>query len=416
MLRRSACVCTAGRAGTLRSRRIRPPPATCSWPATTSSLDVEGLAAIELGTLVLDEAQWIKNPEAQRSIAVKQLRAAVRVALTGTPLENRLSELWSIVSTVHPGLLGPWEHFRRRFAVPIERDGDAERLRSLATLLRPYLLRRTKEVVAPELPPRLELVRDVELSPAERKLYDAEREAALVALAQADESQRFAVLASITRLRQLACDAQLVLPESGVGSSKLGATLELLEELVATGRRVLVFSQFVRLLERLAQRLDAAKITHLTLDGSTPASERARRVERFQRGEASVFLLSLKAGGTGLNLTAADHVIHLDPWWNPAVEDQASDRAHRIGQDKTVTIVRMVAQDTIESHVLALHDEKRALSRGVLEGAEIAGSLSASELVGLIRGDALGSEDRRGKKVRAGKRGGRGAEPRAARR
>jgi superfamily II DNA or RNA helicase len=349
------------------------------------ALDAEKLGKIDLATLVLDEAQWIKNPESQRAKAVRSLSARVRIALTGTPLENRLSELWSIVSTVHPGLLGPWTHFRERFAVPIERDGSEERLRVLAALVRPYLLRRTKEVVAPELPARIELVREVELTPAERKLYDAEREAAVTKLADADERARFDVLASITRLRELACDSELVAPGSGVASSKLAALLEIVDELERAGRSVLVFSQFTRLLHRAAALLDAQKTSYFLLEGSTPAAQRQTLVERFMRREATVFLLSLKAGGTGLNLTAADHVVHLDPWWNPAVEDQASDRAHRIGQDKPVTIVRLVAKGTIEEHVLGLHAQKRALSRGVLDGAALAGTLSAAELVALIQ-------------------------------
>ncbi|UJR85126.1 Hypothetical protein I5071_72060 [Sandaracinus amylolyticus] len=350
------------------------------------ALDEDALTALDFATLVLDEAQAIKNPEAQRTKAARALRARVRIALTGTPLENRLSELWSIVSVVHPGLLGPWEHFRARFAQPIEKDGDKARLAALSELVRPYLLRRTKEVVTPELPPRIELVRDVELSDAERRLYDAERTRAITALAGADESQRFRVLASITRLRELACDASLVVPDASVASSKLASLMELIDELEGAGRKVLVFSQFVRLLENAASLLRARKTSYLQLDGSTPAPERARRVEAFQRGEATVFLLSLKAGGTGLNLTAADTVVHLDPWWNPAVEDQASDRAHRIGQDKPVTIVRLVTKDTIEESVLALHATKRELTRGVLEGADAAGALSAVELVDLIRG------------------------------
>ncbi len=352
------------------------------------ALDVEKLATFELATMVLDEAQWVKNPDAQRTRAVRAIPATVRLALTGTPLENRLSELWSIVSIVHPGLLGPWEHFRQRFAVPIERDGDPVRLAALSRVVRPYLLRRTKEVVAPELPPRIEVLREIEISDPERKLYDAERAAAIASLGDADESQRFRVLASITRLRQLACDPELVVPGSGLVSSKLAALMEIVDELESAGRKVLVFSQFVRLLERAALLLDARKTSYLQLDGSTPAEERNRRVERFMNGEATVFLLSLKAGGTGLNLTAADTVIHLDPWWNPATEDQASDRAHRIGQDKTVTIIRLVSKGTIEEQVLSLHEEKRALTRGVLEGADMAGALSASDLVGLIRAGA----------------------------
>lgn len=349
------------------------------------ALDIEELAEMEFATLILDEAQSIKNPDAQRTKAARRIRARARIALTGTPLENRLAELWSIVSIVHPGLLGTWEHFRGRFAIPIERDGNKERLAALATLVRPYLLRRTKEVVAPELPDRIELVREVELNEAERRLYEAERAAAIAALAAADETQRFEVLASIMRLRQIACDAALVVPDAGIESSKIQALLELIDGLRSAGRKVLVFSQFVRLLDRVASCLDEKGTRYLRLDGSTPAAARGALVTEFQTGDATAFLLSLKAGGTGLNLTSADHVVHLDPWWNPAVEDQASDRAHRIGQDKPVTIVRLVARGTIEEAVLGLHESKRALSRGVLEGADAAGALSARELMTLIR-------------------------------
>lgn len=352
------------------------------------ALDIETLSAIEFATLVLDEAQAVKNPDALRTKAVRQLPARAKIALTGTPLENRLSELWSIVSIVHPGLLGTWDHFRDRFATPIERDGDRERLAALAELVRPYLLRRTKEVVTPELPPRIEMLREVELGADERRLYEAERQKALEQLTSAGETERFRVLASITRLRQLACDPSLIVPDAAVTSSKIAVLMELVEELESAGRKVLVFSQFVRLLERVAELLRNRKTKYLMLDGSTPAAERVRLVDSFQTGDATVFLLSLKAGGMGLNLTAADTVVHLDPWWNPAVEDQASDRAHRIGQDKSVTIVRLVAKETIEEAVLALHDSKRALTKGVLEGADAAGALSAAELVDLIRGGA----------------------------
>jgi superfamily II DNA or RNA helicase len=352
------------------------------------ALDIDSLSELEFGTLVLDEAQAVKNPDALRTKAVRQLRARAKVALTGTPLENRLSELWSIVSIVHPGLLGTWEHFRDRFASPIERDGDRERLAALAELVRPYLLRRTKEVVTPELPPRVEMLREVELGVAERRLYEAERNKALEQLTSVGETERFRVLATITRLRQLACDPALVVPDAAVASSKLAALMELVDELESAGRKVLVFSQFVRLLERVAELLRNRRTKYLMLDGSTPATERVRLVDAFQTGDATVFLLSLKAGGMGLNLTAADTVVHLDPWWNPAVEDQASDRAHRIGQDKSVTIIRLVAKETIEEAVLALHDSKRALTQGVLEGADAAGALSAAELVDLIRNGA----------------------------
>lgn len=375
--------------GALRAALLEREPLRAGDVLVTSydilALDIDQLAEIEFATLILDEAQAIKNPDAQRTKAARRIRARARIGLTGTPLENRLAELWSIVSIVHPGLLGTWEHFKGRFAIPIERDGNQERLAALATLVRPYLLRRTKEVVAPELPDRIELVREVELTDAERRLYEAERAAAIAALAAADETQRFEVLASITRLRQIACDAALVVPDAGIESSKIQALLELIDGLRSAGRKVLVFSQFVRLLDRVASCLDEKGTRYLRLDGSTPAAARGALVSEFQTGDATAFLLSLKAGGTGLNLTSADHVVHLDPWWNPAVEDQASDRAHRIGQDKPVTIVRLVARGTIEEAVLGLHESKRALSRGVLEGADAAGALSARELMRLIR-------------------------------
>ncbi len=368
----------------------------CSYDVAT--LDIEALSQIEFDTLVIDEAQALKNPDALRTKAARRVRARFRVALTGTPLENRLADLWSIVSIVHPGLLGTWPHFRARFGIPIERDGDREQLAQLTRIVRPYLLRRTKEAVTPELPPRIELLRHVELDEGERGLYEAERDDAIARAARGFDPDRFALLASITRLRQLACDASLVVPDAIATSSKVAATRDLLEELASAGRQVLVFSQFVRLLDRLAGELDTAGVRYLRLDGATPAAERASLVSRFQAGEASAFLLSLKAGGVGLNLTAADHVVHLDPWWNPAVEDQASDRAHRIGQDKPVTIVRVVSRDTIEETVLDLHERKRALARGVLDGADAAGALSASELIALIRGDEVG-RGRRGPAV-----------------
>jgi superfamily II DNA or RNA helicase len=349
--------------------------------------DADVLAPIELSTLVLDEAQAIKNPGALRTVAVRKLKAGFRVALTGTPIENRLSELFSLFAILTPGLLGPWDSFRARFAVPIERDGDLERLAQLRELLRPFLLRRTKAQVARELPPRIEVVRTVELSEAERALYEAERREAIATIERRrgdPQKVRFVLLSRLTRMRRLVCDPSLVIEGSTVPSSKIEELLSLMGDLRREDHRALVFSQFTSLLARVGSALDARSVPYLYLDGATPPEKRTELVDRWQSGNDPFFLISLKAGGTGLNLTAADYVIHLDPWWNPAVEDQASDRAHRIGQTKPVTIVRLVAQGTIEERVLDLHESKRRLASGLLEGADTNAAIDTDALLELL--------------------------------
>jgi len=348
--------------------------------------DADELAKHELATVVFDEAQALKNPQAHRRRAASRLTARFRLALTGTPLENHLGELWSIFDVLVPGLLGPQSHFRERFAAPIERRGDRERLASLRALLAPFLLRRTKHEVAPELPERTEVVHVVELSEAERALYEAERRRAveLLRAVASDPKQRMAALAALTRLRRLACHPRLVDETSTVKSSKLEEVRSLADDLVREGHRALLFSQFTTHLALVRAALEEEGYETLYLDGSTPAPERAKLVRRFQEGNAPFFLISLKAGGTGLNLTAADTVIHLDPWWNPAAEDQASDRSHRVGQTKPVTVVRLVAQGTIEEAVLELHAKKRELAMGILEGAADNGRLDTEELLRLL--------------------------------
>jgi hypothetical protein len=348
--------------------------------------DPDALASVHFATLVLDEAHSVKNIATRRARAVGRLQANFRVALTGTPVENHLGELWNLFRVISPGLLGTWPQFRERFAAPIERDQSVERRAALAQVLRPFMLRRTKENVLPELPPLIELNRLVSLSAAERELYETARLATATAITAAQTpNQRFAVLAWLTRLRQLSCHPRLFHDAWTGASSKLDAFLELVDELRATGHRALVFSQFTDHLALVREALTARGIAIIYLDGSTPLDERAHAVESFQRGEGDLFLISLKAGGTGLNLTAADHVIHLDPWWNPAVEDQATDRAHRIGQSRPVTVIRLIAQGTIEEAVLALHAEKRDLAERLLEGTDVVGRLSADELVELVR-------------------------------
>jgi SNF2 family DNA or RNA helicase len=350
--------------------------------------DAERLRGRTFATLVLDEAQAIKNAQTQRAKAVRGLCADFRVAMSGTPLENHLGELWSLFAVVFPGLLGSWDQFRDRFATPIERSQDPEARAALARVIKPFLLRRTKQEVARELPARTEVVVPIALSEPERALYEDARLAAVAELANMkglrDEQRRFQVLAALTRLRLLASHPQLYDRSSPVASSKLRRLIELVSELGAEGHRALVFSQFTSHLALVREALDQAQIPTLYLDGATPAAQRRLKVQAFQAGEADVFLISLTAGGTGLNLTAADYVFHLDPWWNPAVEDQATDRAHRIGQDRPVTVYRLIARGTIEDKILAMHADKRALIAGVLEGTSAAARLTTRDLLALI--------------------------------
>jgi SNF2 family DNA or RNA helicase len=340
---------------------------------------------------VLDEAQFIKNSQTKTSQAIRRIDADWRIGLSGTPLENHLGELWSLFRTISPGLLGSWERFRRRFADPIERHKDGDRRESLARLVRPFILRRTKDKVLRELPPRTEITLNAELSQAERRKYEEARLAALAELSGVSEGdqkagqQRIRTLAWLTRLRQLACHPRLVDATWKKSSAKLDLLMSLVEELRQEEHRALVFSQFVKHLTVIREALDAQGVTYQYLDGTTPAKERQRRVDAFQAGEGELFLISLKAGGTGLNLTGADYVIHLDPWWNPAVEDQATDRAHRIGQQRPVTVYRLVAEDTIEEQILSLHADKRELVAGVLDGTDRAASMETADLIRLIK-------------------------------
>ena len=352
--------------------------------------DADALASRSFATLVIDEAQALKNAATRRAKAARALDAEFRVALSGTPLENHLGELWSLFAIVFPGLLGSWDQFRARFALPIERDRDPVARAALSRVIRPFLLRRTKQEVATELPARTEIQLPIALSAEETALYDDARLAILAKLKgrrqreEDEERRRFEVLAALTRLRLLASHPKLYDPDSAVASSKMQRLLELLDELRSEGHRALVFSQFTSHLGLVRDALDKAGIASLYLDGATPAAMRAELIRRFQAGEGEVFLLSLKAGGTGINLTAADYVIHLDPWWNPAVEDQATDRAHRIGQTKPVTVYRLIARGTIEEQILSLHGDKRALVAGVLEGTDVAARLTTRDLLALL--------------------------------
>ena len=359
-------------------------------------IDGDAFAQKIWATLVLDEAQAIKNAAAKRSQAVFALQATFRLAMSGTPIENRLGELWSVMRACNPGLLGTLARFNERFANLIERQHDRGAQRTLKRLIAPFILRRTKAQVLSDLPPRTELVLQVQGDDAEKAHYEALRREALVAaeksLAGDGAGQaHLNILAGLTRLRRAACDPRLVTPTLKRPGAKVTAFAELATELVANGHKALVFSQFVDFLSLLREPLDAAGIAYQYLDGSTPSAERTRRVDAFQNGEGDLFLISLKAGGFGLNLTVADYVVIADPWWNPAAEDQASGRAHRIGQQRPVTVYRLVNNGTLEEKILTLHQTKRELADSVLEndGEAVVAVPMARELLALMRGDEL---------------------------
>ncbi|BAU10803.1 non-specific serine/threonine protein kinase [Leptolyngbya sp. NIES-3755] len=360
----------------------------CSYGLLQQDDVAQLLASVEWQTIILDEAQSIKNFATKRSQAAMNLKGGFKLITTGTPIENHLGELWNLFRFINPGLLGSLEQFNERFAVPIERFEDKQARIRLRKLIQPFLLRRTKSQVLQELPSRTEIVLHVELSAEERLFYEALRKSAIERLEQSEAvagQKHLQVLAEIMKLRRACCNSRLVTPESPLPSSKLQLFGEVLEELLDNRHKVLVFSQFVDHLQILRGLLDEKAIAHQYLDGSTSIPERKKRINAFQSGEGDVFLISLKAGGTGLNLTAADYVIHMDPWWNPAVEDQASDRAHRIGQQRPVTIYRLVAKETIEDQIVELHQHKRELADSLLEGTEISGKISTDDLLQLIQ-------------------------------
>jgi superfamily II DNA or RNA helicase len=355
--------------------------------------DIEVLEQERWDVAVLDEAQNVKNPASAVARASYRLEARFRVALTGTPIENRLEELWSLLHFACPGLLGGLAAFRERYDGPIA-SGDASALVRMRARIRPFVLRRTKSEVLRELPPRSEAVLFCELDEQERVLYDAllhaTREDVVARLERGGSVLE--ALEALLRLRQAACDPALVPGQASLAtdedgkpraSSKVRRLVESLEEAAADGHRALVFSQWTSLLDRIEPQLDAAGIAHDRLDGST--RDRAGVVARFQGGSVPVLLVSLKAGGTGLNLTAADHVFLVDPWWNPAVEDQAADRAHRIGQERPVLVYRLVATGTVEERILALQANKRALAEAALSGTGAAARLTRADLMELLQ-------------------------------
>lgn len=354
----------------------------------------ELLAKVNWQTIVADEAQALKNPLAKRTQAALALSGKFKMITTGTPIENNLTELWSLFRFINPGLLGAQKQFHKRFANIIESTKASEAAaidrarQGLRKLIAPFILRRMKSQVLTELPARTEINLHVELSEQETALYEALRQQAIENLAQGDETpaqHHIKMLAEIMRLRRACCHPSLVMPDANIEGSKLRAFDNLIDELKQNNHKALVFSQFVGHLELLRQHLERKAISYQYLDGATPANQRRKAVNAFQAGQGDVFLISLKAGGSGLNLTAADYVIHMDPWWNPAVEDQASDRAHRMGQVRPVTIYRFIAKHTIEDKILALHRHKRDLANNLLEGNDRAGDVSAADMMALLQ-------------------------------
>ncbi|MBI5589356.1 MAG: DEAD/DEAH box helicase [Deltaproteobacteria bacterium] len=340
-------------------------------------------------TVVLDEAQVIKNMKAKRSQAAMTLKGKFRIITTGTPIENHLGELFTLFNFINPGLLGSPRHFFNTFIDPIEKQQDSETRDRLKKIIQPFILRRMKSQVLAELPPLTEIMLQVDLYPGEAAFYESLRKNCLKQLetsrTDAKRDYQFRVFGEITKLRQACCHSRLIQPASRIPSAKLDLFERLVSDLLENRHKMLVFSQFVGYLTLIRELLDHKRIGYRYLDGRTAMRDRKSEIDAFQAGDGDVFLISLKAGGLGLNLTSADYVIHMDPWWNPAVEAQASDRAHRIGQERPVTVYRLVARNTIEEKIVALHRHKRNLARTLLEGGDVSGRISAEELLQLIQ-------------------------------
>jgi SNF2 family DNA or RNA helicase len=349
------------------------------------------LAEVGWGLVVADEAQHAKNPLSRTARELRAIPAPARVALTGTPVENRLTELWSILDWTTPGLLGPLERFRRSVAVPVERYRDPDAIEQLARVVRPFLLRRRKSDprIAPELPAKTETDRVVPLTAEQATLYEAVvRETLAKITASEGIERRGLVLGLLTALKQICNHPAQYLHEAAPlpgRSGKLAALDELLDVILDEGEAALVFSQYVEMCRLIRAHLADRGVPSLFLHGGVPARRREELVARFQDGGAPLFLLSLKAGGVGLNLTRATHVVHYDRWWNPAVEDQATDRAYRIGQDRPVQVHRLVTEGTLEDRIAALLESKRGLAEAVVGAGEAwITELSNAELVELV--------------------------------
>ena len=346
--------------------------------------DVDQYELMTFSYCILDEAQYIKNHNTKSFQAARRIHAGCRFALTGTPVENRLSELWSIFDFLMPGYLSAYARFRDRFELPILKNGDEEAANRLGEMIAPFVLRRMKKEVLTELPPKTETVQYAIMSSEQRKLYDANVYDARQKLSDSDQDH-IQILAALTRLRQICCDPRLCAADYEAESAKLELCMQLVNDAVASGHQLLLFSQFTSMLALIEEELKAAGITYFVLEGSTTKPKRAELVKRFNAGEVSVFLISLKAGGTGLNLTAADIVIHYDPWWNLAAQNQATDRTHRIGQQNAVQVYQLIIKDSIEERILNLQAEKGALAESIIAfGNGGITSMSKEDLLSLL--------------------------------
>ncbi len=351
--------------------------------------DIAFYNKIPFYTEILDEAQYIKNASTQVAHAVKKIEAPFKLALTGTPIENRLSELWSIFDYLMPGFLFSYERFRKEFEIPIVSNEDHQASERLRRMISPFVLRRTKKNVLSDLPEKTEEVLDAKLEGEQKKLYDAHVQRLKLLLSDKSEEEfkkdKILVLSELTRLRQLCCNPGLVYEDYQGNSSKEELCMDVVRNAIDSGHKLLLFSQFTTMLDALTAHFKEEEIPFYLLTGATPKEKRAEMIEAFQRDETPVFCISLKAGGTGINLTAADIVIHFDPWWNSAVENQATDRVHRIGQKNSVTVYKLILQDTIEQRILELQEQKNGLADEILSGEAIsAASLSKEQLMELL--------------------------------
>ena len=339
---------------------------------------------------IIDEAQFIKNATTKAAKAVKQISSDFRIALTGTPVENHLGELWSIFDYLMPGYLYSYKRFHVTFEIPIVQIGNPDALERLQKLIAPFVLRRLKKDVLKDLPEKLEKNMFTPLTGEQEDLYRAHVQRLEVLLSKQSQEEfnqsKIEILAELTKLRQLCCDPALLYENYQAGSAKLDLCLELIQNAISGGHKMLIFSQFTTMLDGIAERLKQKNIPYYVLKGSTPKQERMQLVNTFNQDETPVFLISLKAGGTGLNLTAADIVIHYDPWWNTAVQNQATDRAHRIGQKNKVLVYRLIAQNTIEEKILRLQEKKAQLADQILGGETTKNpAFSREELLALLQ-------------------------------
>lgn len=351
--------------------------------------DIDDYRGIFFASQIIDEAQFIKNHATQTAKAVKMIDAGFKAALTGTPVENRLSELWSIFEYLMPGYLYSYQRFRREIESPVVQEQDEEALHRLRLMIRPFILRRLKKDVLKDLPEKLEKNMYARMEGEQRQLYQAHVQRLKIMLAgqtrEEFDKSKIQILAELTKLRQLCCDPALLLEGYEVGSAKLDLCIDMVENAVEGGHKILVFSQFTTMLDHICRKLEKRGISYYLLTGAASKEERMKMVQAFNRDETSVFCISLKAGGTGLNLTAADMVIHFDPWWNTAVQNQATDRAHRIGQENTVMVYRLIAKGSIEEKIVELQEKKQQLAEQVLGGEEMQkGTFTKEELLELL--------------------------------